>query len=110
MIKKPMTNVPNTDNTIVEKLIGFVGDPVHARKRRQGFIALLLLTVVADLLVTREHGAFPWDVFSWDFFLWQELPGGNALFGLLSCLLIIVVAKFLGHRCGLMQREDYYDD
>ena len=114
-MKNPTTNDPKTNNSITAKLIGFVGDSVHARKRRHVFFVLLLLTVVADFLVSREHGAglgeaFFWKVLLGDAFLWKELPGGNAILGLLFGLLIIGVAKFLGLRCGLMQREDYYDD
>jgi hypothetical protein len=27
-----------------------------------------------------------------------------------SCVIIILVSKFLGHQGGIMQGEDYYDD
>jgi hypothetical protein len=78
----------------------FIGDPTYTRRRWQLFIAALVLTVAADLLVTKGPAAF----------FWQHLPGWNALFGLVSCLLIIFISKFLGYRCGLMREEDYYDE
>ncbi len=84
----------------IARFIDVVRAPRHARRCRQGFIALLLLTVLIDLLVPAKHGIF----FS------GQLPGWHALAGLLCCLLIVAVAKLLGHRCGLMKREDYYDD
>jgi hypothetical protein len=37
------------------------------------------------------------------------LPGFGSLYGLISCVLIIVVSKLLG-KLWLMRREDYYDD
>ncbi|MBN2507478.1 MAG: hypothetical protein JXQ71_12365 [Verrucomicrobia bacterium] len=42
---------------------------------------------------------------------WLEanVPGFWALFGLVGCILLIVLSKGLG-RLGIMTREDYYDD
>ncbi len=84
---------------MIKKMALFFGNPLYARRRWQLFIALLLLTVIADFLVTREHGEF----------FWEAWPGWSAFFGFISCLLIVFVSKFLGHRGKLMQREDYYD-
>ena len=52
-----------------------------------------------DLFVPRHHG-----------FWWEYWPGFSAVYGLVSCVLIIVVSKFLGHQGGLMKGEDFYDD
>jgi hypothetical protein len=41
--------------------------------------------------------------------LWDRLPGWSAIYGFGSCVLLIFVSKFLGHRGGLMRRVDYYD-
>ena len=71
----------------------------RARSRRRLFYLVLLLVVVADLLVPREHAEY----------LWDRLPGWSAAYGFGSCVLLIFFSKFLGHQGGLMRREDYYD-
>lgn len=59
---------------------------------------ILFLTVLIDLFIPREHTIFTWD----------HIPGFSAVYGFISCVLIIVVSKVLGHY-WLMKREDYYD-
>ena len=39
----------------------------------------------------------------------EHLPAFWAVFGLVGCLLLVVVAKTLGH-LGVSTREDYYDE
>jgi len=39
----------------------------------------------------------------------EHLPAFWTVFGLLGCLLLVVLAKTLG-RLGISTREDYYDD
>jgi hypothetical protein len=70
----------------------------RSRGTRWGFAALLALLVLADLVTPREHLLF--EAEAW--------PGFSALYGLVSCVLIIWVSKLLGH-AGLMKPEDYYD-
>ena len=41
-------------------------------------------------------------------FIWQKIPVYDALFGFIGCLVLIVVAKTLGHYL-LQKEEDYYD-
>lgn len=41
-------------------------------------------------------------------FSFENLPAWGSLYGLASCVVIIVVSKFLG-KIWLMRREDYYD-
>jgi hypothetical protein len=62
------------------------------------FGVALAALVVADLLIHRGHAVFPWD----------DIPGFSAVYGLLSCAIIIMVSKYLGES-GLMKPEDYYD-
>ena len=64
------------------------------------FAVLLILSIIADLLLEsgQGHGEFPW----------SGIPGFFALFGLISCIAIILISKFLGHH-WLQRREDYYD-
>ena len=41
-------------------------------------------------------------------FWFERIPAWGSLYGLASCVAIIVVSKFLG-KVWLMRREDYYD-
>ena len=84
---------------MIKLVVDFFGDENYARPRRRLFYLALLLIVVADFLVSREHAEY----------LWDSLPGWSAVYGFVSCVLLIFVSKFLGHRVGLMRREDYYD-
>lgn len=58
----------------------------------------LAIVVAADFFIPREHAHYSWD----------HIPGFYALFGLLACLFIVVLAKTLGKK-WLMKKEDYYD-
>ncbi|MCV9967215.1 hypothetical protein OIU34_35875 [Pararhizobium sp. BT-229] len=84
---------------MIKRVVDFFGDEEHANLRRRLFYLVLVLIVIADFLVPREHAEY----------LWDRLPGWSAAYGFLSCVLLIFVSKFLGHRAGLMRREDYYD-
>lgn len=84
---------------MIERIVDFFGDDVHAIRRRRLFYLVLALIVVADFLVSREHAEY----------LWEHLPGWSAVYGFGSCVILIFVSKFLGHQGGLMRREDYYD-
>jgi hypothetical protein len=65
-------------------------------------IAALVVLVAADALpalVDKEHAHTAA----------EHVPAFWAAFGLLGCLLLVVVAKTWG-RLGVSTREDYYDD
>ncbi len=94
-------NPMNTERqTASQRLADFIGSPEYTHRRWQIFIAVLLVSAIFDLFITSDHTVFFWEI----------LPVWNAGYGFISCLLIIFVSKFLGHTCGLMQKEDYYDD
>ena len=84
---------------MIKRAVDFFGDGQYARQRRRLFYLVLVLSVIADFLVFRGHAEYIWD----------RLPDWSAVYGFVSCVLLIFVSKFLGHRCGLMRREDYYD-
>jgi hypothetical protein len=84
---------------VIKRVVDFFGDEQYAQRRRRLFYLVLGLIVIADFLVFREHAEY----------LWDRLPGWSAVYGFGSCVLLIFVAKFLGHQGGLMRREDYYD-
>ncbi len=59
---------------------------------------VLVLLVVVDFVIPRHTIHFFGD----------KIYGFWSLFGLIACVLIIVVSKWIGHH-GLMKDEDYYD-
>ena len=61
--------------------------------------AVLALTVAIDFLLPRHHA----------YFFWDDIPGFSAVYGFISCVLIVVVSKALGHY-WLERSEDYYND
>ncbi|MBW9063009.1 hypothetical protein JNB71_06730 [Rhizobium herbae] len=84
---------------MIRSIVDFFGNEAYATPRRRLFYLVLVSVVVADFLVFREHAEY----------LWERVPGWSAVYGFLSCVLLIFVSKFLGHQGGLMRREDYYD-
>ncbi len=65
-------------------------------------IAVLVVLVVADAvpaIVDKEHAHTAA----------EHVPAFWALFGLLGCLALVVVAKTFGHAV-VSRREDYYDE
>ena len=84
---------------MIKRVVDFFGEERYAKQRHQLFYLVLVLVVIADFLVFREHAEY----------LWDRLPGWSAVYGFVSCVLLIFVSKFLGHQVGLMRREDYYD-
>lgn len=72
----------------------WLDDPDNVKKLWRGFLVLLALTVVAGLVVDL-HPHFA--VEAW--------PGFNAIYGFVTCLLMIVGAKALGL---FLKRGDAY--
>ena len=64
------------------------------------FIAALILSVVVDLLRLSGQGH--------DGFAWSHILGFFALFGFVSCVVIVVISRLIGHY-WLQRKEDYYD-
>lgn len=81
-----------------KKLEQILENPAKMKKVRTIFYATLVLVVVSDFFAHRHHPVFPWD----------KIPGFGAAYGFISCILIIIISKFIGHR-GLMVREDFYE-
>jgi hypothetical protein len=85
------------------KLIAFID---FLRRRLKTVVRLclaalgcLILLDALPFLVDKEH-AHTW---------LEHIPGFWALFGLLGCIVLILVSKAFGH-LGIMTREDYYDE
>lgn len=60
---------------------------------------ILALLVILDVIIPAKYERFPWD----------GIGGFGAVYGFVSCVLIIVVSKALGYAL-LYRREDYYDE
>ena len=59
---------------------------------------MLVLLILADFIIPRHEIHFFGD----------KIPGFWSLFGFISCVLIIVVSKWIGHH-WLVRDEDIYD-
>ena len=63
-----------------------------------GLAAVALAEIVLPLIFHDDHSHFSFENF----------PAWGSLYGLISCVAIIVVSKLIG-KAWLMRREDYYD-
>ncbi|WP_448383495.1 hypothetical protein [Desulfosoma sp.] len=85
---------------MIRRIVLFIGDPANSKKVKKIGIAMLIVTFISDFFVHREHAMYIWD----------RIPGWGALYGFVSCVVIILASKFYGHQCGIMRDEDYYND
>jgi hypothetical protein len=76
--------------------INYFDKPKNIRKLKILFYSSLALVVLMDLFFQR-HVRFSWD----------RIPGIYALYGFVSCVLIIFFSKALG--ILIKRSEDYYD-
>lgn len=76
-------------------------DALVERRRPLSYLMLAIMAalVVADFVKTSKYERFPWD----------GIGGFAAAYGLVSCVLIIVVSKALGY-AFLYRKEGYYGD
>ena len=75
-------------------------DPVRFARIKCGFYIGLAVILLAEIVLTLAFPGHPHFGF--------EFAGWGALYGLISCVLIIVVSKFIGKHF-LMRPEDHYD-
>lgn len=71
----------------------------HGKLLKRAMLVIMALLVIANFI-------FP---AGYDRFFWESLPGAGAVYGLISCVILIGVAKFLGYKF-LFRPEDYYDN
>ena len=77
-------------------------DPVRlARLKRWFYIALAAAALAEIVLPALLQGDHP-------HFWFERFPAWGSFYGLISCVVIVVVSKLLG-KVWLMRREDYYD-
>ncbi len=83
---------------MIVKLIDFLRDRLQL-VIRLCYVGLALSVVWDVLFVSKEHVETAA----------ERIPGFWAIFGFVSCVVIIIVSKWYGH-LGIMTREDYYDN
>ncbi|MCC5866507.1 MAG: hypothetical protein JJU31_15405 [Wenzhouxiangella sp.] len=71
----------------------------HGRPLSLLMLVIMALLVIIDIIVPPAYVRFPWDA----------LGGFPAVYGFISCVLLIAIAKGLG-KLFLYQPEDYYND
>ena len=77
-------------------------DPVRfARIKRWFYVGLTVVVLAEIVLPIVFHGGHA-------YFSFERFPAWGSLYGLASCVAIIVVSKLIG-KAWLMRREDYYD-
>ena len=85
--------------SFLEKLLG---DPVRLKRlKRLSYVTLGVVAVAEVALPIVLGGGHP-------HFSFESWPAWGSMYGLLSCVAIIVISKLLG-KVWLMRREDYYD-
>lgn len=71
----------------------------HHRMLTWLVLAIMAGLVIADLIIPAAYQRYPWD----------GIGGFGAMYGLVSCIVIIVVSKALGY-AFLYKPENYYKD
>ena len=77
-------------------------DPVRLRRMKRWFYAGLAALALSEVAVPRLFHAEP------AHFWFEDIPAWGAIYGLVSCVVIIAVSKLLG-KLWLVRRETYYD-
>ncbi|MBU0756271.1 MAG: hypothetical protein KJ645_14110 [Planctomycetes bacterium] len=86
----------------MKKELKIFDNPANVKRLVYGFFAVLVLLIVLDfLLVDHEgHGAHAG-------FAWEHYPAFFAVYGFVSYVVLIFVAK--GLRLFVMRKENYYE-
>jgi hypothetical protein len=87
---------------MIKKIVDYIGSPDNSAKLKKMLYISLVVIVISDIVVYvlhLKHAHYTWD----------NIPGWGAFYGFVSCVLIILVSKFIGKQGGVMKKEDYYD-
>jgi len=79
------------------KIFEYIEIPEKIKKLKRICYITLAIVFIADFPIHHHH-----------YFWFDEVPGFDAIYGLLCSVVIIIVAKWLGYN-GIYQKEDYYD-
>ena len=77
-------------------------DPVRFARIKRWFYIGLAAAAVSEIVPPHVFGGED------HHFSFESFPAWGSLYGLVSCVVIIVVSKLIG-KVWLMRREDYYD-
>ncbi len=77
-------------------------NPIRFARIKRWFYVGLVIVAVAEIVLALM---FPGDHSHFGF---ERFPAWGSLYGLASCVAIILVSKFIG-KVWLMRREDHYD-
>ncbi len=72
---------------------------MNVKKMKIIFAVVLGIVLLSDFVVHRKHPIFIWD----------EIPGFSAVFGLISAIVIIVLAKVIAPAVGLVRKDDHHE-
>lgn len=81
----------------MSKIVKYFEQPNVGKAVRYIFYASLVLLLILEFFIEKHP-----------YFSWAAFPAFNAVYGFISCVVIIVVAKVLG-KLWLQKGEDYYD-
>ena len=84
----------------------WLDDPANIKTFIRGFFVVCGLVLVADIVhqtVSHRHNQGPKVLYAI-----ENVPGFYAFYGLVACVLLVVLAKYL-LRPAVMRDEDYYD-
>ena len=85
--------------TFLERLLE---DPVRVTRMKRAFYAGLAVIALIEFATPHLfHAESPE-------FWFEDLPAWESVYGLISCVVIIIGSKLLG-KLWLMRRENYYD-
>ena len=77
-------------------------DPVRFGQIKRWFYVVLTVVALAEIVLPRIfHGGH-------HHFSFESFPAWGSIYGLVSCVVIIVGSKLIG-KLWLMRREDHYD-
>jgi len=77
-------------------------DPVRLRRIKRAFYVGLAIVALAEIGLPLVLGA------GHPHFAFESFPAWGSLYGLVSCVAIIVISKLIG-KAWLMRSEDHYD-
>ena len=78
-------------------------DPVRFKRVKLWFYVGLVVVVAGEIVLPLVvHGGH-------HYFSFESWPAWGSLYGLISCVAIIVLSKLIG-KAWLMRPEDHYDD
>ena len=77
-------------------------DPVRFARIKRWFYAGLAVVALAEIVLPSIYPGGE------SYFSFEDFPAWGSLYGLVSCVSIIVVSKLIG-KLWLMRHEDHYD-